>query len=132
MPDAKARASRILQLFNLTIPEWDAISVYQSDSCAICGRKSLPGKHLSTDHCHKTGLIRGLLCNICNRLLGKIERQWPDIRRLIMRALNYVEDPPACKALNKRVFTFAGRVGTKRHRAAIKKSKKDAAKRARV
>jgi hypothetical protein len=125
MADEKARAKRILQFFNLTIPEWDKISAYQGDHCAICGRFATPGKHLSTDHCHKTGLVRGLLCHICNRLLGKIENQWgPDVLKLILRAVDYLKDPPAGKALGKQVFTFAGRLGTKRHRKALKKLKK--------
>lgn len=122
MVDAKARARRILVFFNLTIPEWDKISEFQGNHCAICGRTSSPGKHLSTDHCHKTGLVRGLLCNICNRLLGKIESQWgPDVLRLVLRAVDYLKDPPASKALGKNVFTFAGRLGTKRHRKALRK-----------
>lgn len=125
MPDIKARAKRILQFFNLTLPEWDKISKYQRDCCYICGRKPKPGKNLSTDHCHKTGLVRGLLCNICNRLLGKIERQWgPDVLKVILQAVDYLKDPPASKALGHQVFTFAGQLGTKRHRKAMKKSKK--------
>lgn len=124
MADVKARARRILLFFNLTIPEWDKISTYQDDCCAICGRRAKPGKHLSTDHCHKTGLIRGLLCSICNRLLGKIESQWgPDVLRLVLRAVDYLRNPPASKALGRQVFTFAGRLGTKRHRKALKKAK---------
>jgi hypothetical protein len=125
MLDLKARAKRILQFFNLTIPEWDRISAYQNNRCAICGRPPLPGKNLSTDHCHKTGLVRGLLCNLCNRLLGKIERQWgPDAVKSILAAIKYLQEPPASKALGRQVFTFAGQLGTKRHRKALKKAKK--------
>lgn len=125
MPDQIARAKRILQFFNLTIPEWNTISASQGDCCAICGRKPRADKNLSTDHCHKTGLVRGLLCNICNRLLGKIERQWgPNVTKTILRAALYLREPPACKALGREVFTFAGQLGTKRHRKAIKKAKK--------
>ena len=121
----EARAKRILEFFKLTLPEWDLISSYQFDCCAICGRKPPPGKNLSTDHCHKTGLVRGLLCNICNRLLGKIERQWgPDVLKLILRAVDYLKEPPAVKALNRKVFTFAGQLGTKKHRKALKAEKR--------
>ena len=125
MPDDKARDKRILLFFNLTHVEWDKISVFQKNCCAICGKKAPLGKHLNTDHNHRSGEIRGLLCTVCNRLLGKIERQWgADVVGLLLCALNYLQDPPASKALGKKVFTFAGRLGTKRHRKALAKLKK--------
>ena len=125
MPNEVARAKRILQFFNLTIPEWNKISAYQGDCCAICGRKPRPGKNLSTDHCHKSGLVRGLLCYICNRLLGRIERYWgADVVQTVLRAALYLKEPPAGKALGRNVYTFAGQLGTKRHRRALRKANK--------
>jgi hypothetical protein len=40
--------------------------------CAICGKpnSSAPRKQLCVDHCHSTGLIRGLLCGPCNSAIG--------------------------------------------------------------
>ena len=34
--------------------------------CVICGSV----ENLVVDHCHKTNIIRGMLCNHCNRGLG--------------------------------------------------------------
>jgi hypothetical protein len=34
--------------------------------CVICGST----EELVVDHCHKTNIIRGMLCNYCNRGLG--------------------------------------------------------------
>jgi hypothetical protein len=46
----------------------------QNGKCGICGKCSseLTGvkRHLCVDHCHKTNVIRGLLCDKCNRGLG--------------------------------------------------------------
>lgn len=46
----------------------------QGGCCAICGtnRSERAGEpiNFSVDHCHTTGAIRGLLCNMCNRGLG--------------------------------------------------------------
>lgn len=39
-------------------------------ACGICGHT----KRLVQDHCHTTGLCRGLLCERCNRMLGYIEQ----------------------------------------------------------
>jgi hypothetical protein len=43
----------------------------QNGLCAIC-KKTETGKtsNLCVDHCHKTGKVRGLLCNNCNKGLG--------------------------------------------------------------
>jgi hypothetical protein len=34
--------------------------------CVICGSE----ENLVVDHCHKTNIVRGMLCNHCNRGLG--------------------------------------------------------------
>jgi hypothetical protein len=46
----------------------------QNGLCAIC-LKILPSKR-NLDHCHATGMIRGVLCNSCNVMLG-----WYETRR---------------------------------------------------
>jgi hypothetical protein len=41
-----------------------AIQAWQNGSCALCGRGDW--QKFRIDHCHRTGLIRGELCNPCN------------------------------------------------------------------
>lgn len=43
----------------------------KSSGCAICYNKT--GK-MNIDHDHKTGRVRGVLCNPCNLMIGYIER----------------------------------------------------------
>lgn len=58
-------------------------------ACWICQRKPQPGKHLYTDHDHKTGRVRGRLCFTCNyRVLGRGALGKADIHRA---AANYLE-----------------------------------------
>ncbi|WP_417554635.1 endonuclease domain-containing protein [Microbispora sp. NBC_01189] len=45
------------------------LELWHNGRCGICGKISL-GNGLVRDHDHKTGLIRGLLCDACNRLEG--------------------------------------------------------------
>lgn len=52
--------------------------------CKICG--SFPKRKLSLDHDHKTGKIRGLLCNSCNMALGLFK----DNTIFLLRASKYL------------------------------------------
>jgi hypothetical protein len=49
-----------------------AILFRLAKKCAICKGKSNSGR-LVTDHCHTTGIVRGVLCEKCNSWLGVIE-----------------------------------------------------------
>jgi hypothetical protein len=49
----------------ITVSEYDRIFEAQGGACAICLRK----KRLAVDHDHATGIVRGLLCDYCNRRL---------------------------------------------------------------
>ena len=127
----KARKRNLWNNFRLTPEKWDQIDAYQGHVCFFCGKRQPSGKRLATDHAHSgstAGLVRGLLCSSCNRLLGKIERvvltryyAHLGLVGMLKRILEYIEAPPAVKALGEAVIGFPGRTGTKRHRQAIKK-----------
>lgn len=51
---------------------WRHLYKKQNGKCAICLRENGSSKvKLGFDHDHKTGIIRGLLCNPCNFLIGR-------------------------------------------------------------
>lgn len=62
-----------LRLYGLTQECFDLLLEKQGGGCAICKRKD-PGMKNATrlyvDHCHATGVVRGLLCRACNTMLG--------------------------------------------------------------
>ena len=59
--------------YGITPEDYDRLYEEQQGGCAICGKhQSKLKKALSVDHNHKTGQIRGLLCNRCNLLLGNV------------------------------------------------------------
>lgn len=127
----RARAKHLLDNFKLTPNEWSLIEAYQNGVCFICGRKNDSGKRLSTDHCHLSGEVRGLLCSRCNPLLGKLENAFiryglhkiPGITLVfvVKRLLEYVQTPPSRAALGRVHIGYVGRVGSKTHRKMLKK-----------
>lgn len=61
--------------YGLTRQQVDDMSASLGHKCEVCGRdgkKSRWGR-LHVDHCHATGVIRGLLCNRCNLAAGLME-----------------------------------------------------------
>jgi hypothetical protein len=65
--------------------------------CHLCGRKS----YLLVDHSHKTHLIRGLLCDTCNRLVGRYESGWAIPNIIKVKITAYLDNPP-CEQLGMR------------------------------
>jgi hypothetical protein len=54
--------------YGISSEEYETLLDAQDGVCAIC--KSPPKKNrLHVDHCHETGLVRGLLCAHCNSSL---------------------------------------------------------------
>jgi Recombination endonuclease VII len=59
VPDTswRGRAMR----YGIGKPQWDLIFSKQNGKCALCDKNPEV-----VDHCHKKGIVRGLLCNGCN------------------------------------------------------------------
>lgn len=84
----KERNRTLLRKYGVTVAEYDALAAAQGGCCRICGNPPPPEQRgLVVDHCHVTGVVRGLLCNNCNALLGMAA---DDIDRL-KAAIRYLE-----------------------------------------
>jgi hypothetical protein len=62
-----ARRDHLRAKYGLTLEQYDDLHKSQNGRCAICQSD----RKLNVDHCHKTGVVRGLLCWPCNTSLGK-------------------------------------------------------------
>ncbi len=75
-------------LYGITLEEYNQIFAQQNGCCLICERSQLElNKRLHVDHDHKTGRIRGLLCNSCNQGLGYFK----DNKEFLFRAIQYLD-----------------------------------------
>lgn len=55
--------------FGISLDKYEDLKKEQNNTCSICGLPEID-KVLVVDHCHKTGKVRGLLCNNCNTAIG--------------------------------------------------------------
>ena len=74
--------------------DFEALWIAQLGKCGICGNQLRPplpqrGQPLDVvaiDHDHKTGNVRGLLCNACNKAIGLFNED----PNLLEKARNYL------------------------------------------
>ena len=94
------REQRWQQVYNLSAEDYWAIHAQQNGRCYICQRATGTGqRRLSVDHCHKTGMVRGLLCMRCNKDILGFAR---DEIEFFERAIDYLTSPPAVEAIGIR------------------------------
>ena len=81
---------RAREYFYKKFPFYEELYKSQDGKCAICGTekpsKSGRTKRLSIDHCHETNIVRGLLCERCNRALGL----FGDDTKILIKAISYL------------------------------------------
>lgn len=75
--------------YGLSIEDYERMIELCDNKCEICGappptkgRK----KTLCVDHCHDTGIVRGLLCDKCNRAIGLIGED----HQTLLKAIQYL------------------------------------------
>lgn len=95
----RTHAKHVESTYGLQPGEYDVLYEAQGGRCAICRRATGRTKRLAVDHDHRTGLVRGLLCNgICNKMLGSMR----DEPEAFERAAQYLRNPPARDILGER------------------------------
>lgn len=75
---ALRRRARMIRAYGLSPEDKERLWHEQGRACAICACP-IDLKQCPVDHDHKTGFVRGLLCNNCNMFLGRIEA---DVERM--------------------------------------------------
>ena len=92
-------------LYNLRPGDREKIAAFQGGRDPVTGQPLKP--NANCDHDHRTGLIRGLLNPMTNKLLI-------DNRKTLINTLKYLENPPAVAALGEEVYGLIGKAKRKK------------------
>jgi len=75
---------RIRKKYGISKSDWLLLLKKQKNKCAICQQSlSKDLSKLCTDHCHKSGKIRGIVHNECNLLIGFCKENQTTLRNAI-------------------------------------------------
>jgi hypothetical protein len=83
---ARLRHQYLKATYGITSARFAEMLADQGGGCAICHRPNSERRHLSVDHDHVTGQVRGLLCDPCNRLLA----EGRDSEAILRSAIDYL------------------------------------------
>ena len=78
--------------YGISLEDYKNLLKQQEGACDICHRKltiknrNIPLLRATVDHNHKTGVVRGILCETCNMALGLFQ----DSVRVLQYAIDYL------------------------------------------
>lgn len=71
--------------YGISLKQYNYMLKRQGYKCAICGKyQKDERRNFAVDHCHRTEIVRGILCNYCNsRLLKYLGDDIPRAKGLV-------------------------------------------------
>ena len=90
--DSGLSSAYLKRTYGISIEDYQRMLSDQQGECKICKSEGfVMAEHhkmkLVVDHCHATGIVRGLLCHNCNRALGLLH----DNTKVLLNAIKYLE-----------------------------------------
>lgn len=67
--------------YGISAEDYNLLLESQNFSCRICLKEI--GREAAVDHCHKTAVVRGLLCRKCNSAIGLLGEDIDSFQRAI-------------------------------------------------
>lgn len=87
------RLNRRASEYGLTTKQLVELETYKE--CTICGVSA----KLDIDHCHRSNVIRGMLCHSCNIGLGWLEKMID--KNILIKSIEYIENCGTQLAIDK-------------------------------
>lgn len=86
----RRKNSYLKKTYGINLETYNFMLTSQEKSCKICSTTEPGGKGsvFHVDHCHDSGVVRGLLCMACNIMLGKAR----DSVTILQTAIKYLEE----------------------------------------
>lgn len=81
-PD-KIRKYKLRNDYDLSVEDFELMLKEQNNRCKICKKEFVNSLLRHIDHDHKTGRVRGILCNKCNLMIGWYE-SIPDHKTILL------------------------------------------------
>ena len=79
----RSERRRRLKRYGITEDGYNEMYSSQEGKCKICFTELKDGRSSSIDHCHNSGIVRGLLCSHCNIMLGMAKDNCETLERAI-------------------------------------------------
>lgn len=79
----KIKDGKLRYKYGITLEKYNVMSQEQGNACLICKQE----KKLVVDHCHDTGIVRGLLCSECNTAIGLLK----ETTEYFVNAIEYLQ-----------------------------------------
>ena len=74
----KCRNTELIRKYGITLAQYNKMLIEQRYVCKICHKKNNINHTLYVDHHHESGVVRGLLCQKCNLIIGMCDEK-PEI-----------------------------------------------------
>lgn len=106
------RRSHLKSTYDMTVEQYDEMLAAQGGGCGSCGgqetRLHQNGRlrSMAVDHDHKTGRVRGILCQRCNITLGLCEEK-PEVLMQVIKYITAITDNPERAAVLAETFELA-------------------------
>lgn len=95
----KLRNRHLLKNYGITTLQKIMMIGNQKGRCGICDSEFVFTRDTHLDHCHRTGVLRGILCHICNTKLAWYEEHYEAIGKYVAGSCmpTFGNDSEACK-----------------------------------